>query len=104
MKTEWDPMIFVGKMGDIMDVAFQLARSGNKARCLRFIAEYYACTPHAAENIGFMAGYYDHETAKMIYENFGVSHPVFGTSQPTPEEAFNAGVTLGKEARRRGDQ
>lgn len=29
-------------------------------------------------NLGYMAGYYDHATAKKVDELFGAGHPVFG--------------------------
>ncbi len=46
-------------------------------------------------NLGYMAGYYDHETAVKIEKLFGALHPIFGSAtyhkDITPEQAFNAG-------------
>ena len=47
-------------------------------------------------NIGYMAGYYDRETATKIMEWFDCSHPIFGRTFPTPAEAFNMGKKLGE--------
>lgn len=49
-------------------------------------------------NIGYFAGYYDYATRQRIEALYGAPHPVFGSSQPTAEEAFNAGVRLAKES------
>lgn len=48
----------------------------------------------AMENIGYYTGYCDNETAKRVMRLFKTSHPVFGTSTPTPEEAFEAGKNM----------
>lgn len=51
------------------------------------------------ENLGYIAGYYDHETAQKVYHLFGAVHPIFGTAtyhqDVTPESAFRAGQTIG---------
>lgn len=46
-------------------------------------------------NLGYWTGYYDSETAERVFRLFKCGHPVFGTSQPTAEEAFKAGVERG---------
>lgn len=48
----------------------------------RFMAEYRAENEHAGENIGYIAGYCDAETARRIWDWFGCAHPVFGTTVP----------------------
>ena len=50
-------------------------------------------------NLGYMAGYYDHETAQKINRLFGAVHPVFGSAHyhKTLEEAFEAGIRHGKK-------
>lgn len=53
-------------------------------------------------NLGYMLGYYDQETRERWYRVLdSVSHPVFGHtfgrgSDPTPKEAFEAGVAAGE--------
>jgi hypothetical protein len=50
----------------------------------------------ARKNVGYLSGYYDRATQERIFELFSTEHPIFGTKQPTPEEAFAAGMTIGK--------
>ena len=47
-------------------------------------------------NLGYMAGYYNHEVFKNITEWLETSHPIFGRNYPTPEEAFKKGKTTSK--------
>ncbi len=42
-------------------------------------------------NLGYFAGYYDREVMSRVNRLFKCSHPVFGTTSPTNEEAFEAG-------------
>lgn len=56
----------------------------------------------ARHNLGYILGYFGDETQKLWYGALpDVSHPIFGPSfgrggNPTPEEAFNAGVEFAK--------
>lgn len=45
-------------------------------------------------NIGYYAGYHDRETIARVQKLYGFGHPIFGTSEPTPEEALQAGKDL----------
>lgn len=45
-------------------------------------------------NIGYFAGYYDDETNKRVQELFDTVHPIFGSMNPTPQEAFDTGRKL----------
>jgi hypothetical protein len=50
-------------------------------------------------NLGYFAGYYDHETRLRVERLFACEHPVFGDARkgpPTEAEAFTAGVLLAK--------
>ena len=55
-------------------------------------------------NLGYWAGYYDNETRERVERLFKCAHPLFGAiaekGPPTPEEAFQLGVELGKKSRR----
>lgn len=46
-------------------------------------------------NLGYMAGYYDHETARKVQRLFGAVHPIFGSADyhqtVSPEQAFKMG-------------
>jgi len=49
------------------------------------------------QNLGYFAGYYDHETRLRVEKLFSCKHPVFGSAKdgkPTPEEAFEFGRKL----------
>lgn len=47
-------------------------------------------------NLGYFAGYYDDKVRDHILEMYGSAHPIFGTSHPTTEEAFEAGKKMGE--------
>ena len=43
------------------------------------------------QNLGYFAGYYNSETMQKVNHLFKTTHPVFGDTTPTPEEAFELG-------------
>lgn len=53
-------------------------------------------------NLGYYAGYYDHDTRARVERLFRCQHPYFGKiaekGPPTPLEAFEAGVQLARKA------
>jgi hypothetical protein len=55
----------------------------------------------ALDNLGYYAGYYDNETRERVERLFKCQHPVFGSiaenGAPTAEEAFAAGMRLGRQ-------
>lgn len=42
-------------------------------------------------NLGYFSGYCDRETAERVFLLFDCSHPIFGRTRPTDEEALKAG-------------
>jgi len=50
----------------------------------------------AKVNLGYFAGYYNNDVQKRVEQLFGAIHPIFGSSVPTPKEAFEKGKKLGK--------
>lgn len=52
-------------------------------------------------NLGYYAGYYDHETRARVEQLFKCAHPVFGSiaqnGPPTPQDAFDAGVRMAEK-------
>ena len=51
-------------------------------------------------NLGYFAGYYDHDTRLRVEKLFECTHPIFGAAaygEPTLEEAFNLGLERGKK-------
>lgn len=99
-------------MGEIFDEALHLIELGDPLLAAEFIDDYgtylESINPEmdgrnvARQNLGYMAGYYDQETAQKVYEFFTCAHPIFGTEFPTPEEAFEKGKEWG-EAIKRGE-
>jgi hypothetical protein len=60
----------------------------------------------AASNIGYLMGYYGPDERQRVYglfAEFDVSHPIFGRSEPTPDEAFAAGKAWAAGAGKRAD-
>ncbi len=53
-------------------------------------------------NLGYFAGYYDNETMSRINRLFRTTHPIFGDTSPTAEEAFEMGVEMGRKAKADG--
>jgi len=45
-------------------------------------------------NLGYYAGYYDSETMARVNRLFKTTHPIFGDTNPTPAEAFEAGKKM----------
>lgn len=81
---------------DIIDTALSL----EKKKQAEFVAKFFKQWPNARSNIGYISGYYSSETAARILEIFDTSHPIFGTTRPSPEEAFEAGKKLGESIRK----
>lgn len=54
-------------------------------------------------NLGYMAGYYDQETATKVLELFGAAHPILGTDYfgKDPMIAFAAGGKRAEQANER---
>jgi len=52
------------------------------------------------KNLGYYAGYYGHETRSRVERLFRCEHPVFGPIEkngpPTSEQAFEAGLKIGR--------
>lgn len=53
------------------------------------------------ENIGYVTGYLSHQQADNVLEIFQTTHPVFGRTHPTPEEAFRMGLEWGERSRKK---
>lgn len=72
-----------------------------KKEMQEFMKEYRACCAFADRNIGYWTGYLDQKKADRIRDWAGVTHPIFGRKHPTAEEAFAAGLKMGKASLRR---
>lgn len=90
----------IGKLGDFV---VEVAKAGDRERAKRFMDAYTAAElvvtdgdeaearSIAAQNVGYVAGYYGQEDMQAVWDVFDVSHPVFGRTSPTPEVAVEAG-------------
>ena len=87
-------------IGDLCTFGIEKCDTPDEAQ--EFMRLYRTENTHADENIGYLSGYYGPETMRRIQEWFGVSHPIFGTSVPSPEEAFAAGQQAAISSRERG--
>ena len=67
---------------------------------LRYEKEYEMRPGKATEvilcNLGYMAGYYSEEVSKKVLNLFGAAHPIFGTTRPSTEEAFQLEKQVGQ--------
>ncbi len=81
--------------GDLMKKGIEKCDTPEEAQ--EFMRLFKAENPYAEENIGYISGYYDTEEKQRIQEWFCVEHPIFGRTNPTPEQAFEAGVQLALE-------
>jgi len=88
----------LSKMPEIIEAALQITEESERQALL---AEVRKCGPHAIENFGYFAGYYDKEEAKKILTFFGTTHPVFGKDWPdvpvSSERAFEMGQEWAKK-------
>jgi len=82
--------------GDIIEA---MDSCKTKEQAQEFMAMMRKCGDHADENIGYMTGYFSSDRAKQMREWFGVKHPIFGDTDPTPEEAFKKGAEMGRKAK-----
>lgn len=89
-------MIWKGKsIADNKDFMDAFVKVSTKEEAQEFLALVLAENPHARENIGYMAGYFDNETKQRVYALFGVEHPIFGKLDPTFSQAMASGVAHG---------
>ena len=103
-KREPEPFKWKDRSFTLMDEIIEaaLALKGEEQR--EFVKAYCALGMHARTNVGYFSGYYPFEKRLEICKVFETTHPFFGLSQPTPEEAFEMGKKFGAEAKAKEDQ
>lgn len=73
------PHVWNGKhvitIRDLFDTALEAAKAGKAAE---YLADYRAVNEHADANLGYVIGYADDDTRRLMYEAFDLNHPVFG--------------------------
>jgi hypothetical protein len=91
--------------GDLFEVALSIAEVGDKPMGIAFIGAYARMLQNVnpgvkseieamtivKENLGYLCGYYDEATRKLIFDFYETVHPFFGYDTPTPEEALEKG-------------
>jgi len=75
--------------GDLL-AAVRACTSKEEAR--EFMSALRAEDQYADPNVGYLLGYLDREERAKLEDWCSVSHPIFGCAQPTPKEAFRAGL------------
>lgn len=53
----------------------------------------------AKSNLGYYAGYYDSQVMARVQKLFNCVHPVFGSVEPTAEQAFEMGKKMGERVK-----
>lgn len=64
--------------GDMIDAVEAIAKRNDRKDAREFMKRYRAESVHADVNVGYLAGYLDEETRELVYEVFGLRHPLFG--------------------------
>jgi len=65
------------------DLASAVVSCKTREEAQEFMAVYRAIDGENADgNVGYLAGYYDRETAQKIWDWFGTEHPIFGATYP----------------------
>lgn len=97
----------VHTIGELMEAVFSVENEEDAREFYFGYLEYLRKLPKlqggaeriARGNIGWCFGEgMAPEKIKMWSEACGASHPVFGTGTPSPKEAFEAGVKVGKKS------
>jgi hypothetical protein len=83
------------KTTDIID--FGLTLTGKEQK--EFVNAVEKEGEFALQNIGYFSGYYSKEKSKEICQVFRTEHPVFGKTDPSPEQAFAMGEKMGTAIR-----
>lgn len=82
----------LNSFGEFMDAMSEIYDENDQEAANEFMGLYRAECEYADSNIGYLTGYMDADTMRGMQKLFCVAHPIFGTTVPSPEEAFNAGA------------
>lgn len=100
METEEKPFIWKGKtiktIGELTDALDKLTE--DEAPAFRKVAADIGEV--CLSNIGYCIGYFgSREKQDTLYKWLNVTHPIFGETVPTQEEAFAIGLAMGAASR-----
>ena len=110
----WRKKLKFGKgttLGDLYKDAMEITDQEEADRYLEALIEFgmlYGQTREEAmsiqkQNLGYFAGYYDNETMVRVNRLFKTTHPVFGDTTPTAEEAFEMGRKEGERIKKEAE-
>lgn len=96
-----DLLATYGDISDAMSRIHALADIEERQRTAEaFMAAYREASPHADANVGYLCGYYGHDTMVEMLRLFRTAHPIFGgpalADKVTGEGAIDAGKALGE--------
>ena len=98
-------MIWRGKkletMGDT-NIAIQSCKTKQEAKEFYDLYRSEVGDKIARHNIGYSFGYMNRDEGDRLMDLFGIPHPLFGRSHPTPIEAFNMGKRISQLADQHG--
>ncbi len=77
---------------NVTDLMPAIESCKTREEAAEFMEKYREGTKEADANVGYLSGFYASEDMKRIWDWFGVSHPIFGTTVPTVEEARKHGI------------
>lgn len=86
-----------------MEITDQAEADAYFDSCVRHTMSFGLSEEEAAsierQNLGYFAGYYDHETRERVERLFRCAHPVFGAIAQNGPPTFIAGVCEGTKRR-----
>lgn len=105
--SEWTRESTIRELyGPAMEIADEAEATAYFERLVAHHMEHFGQSRDEAEtiqraNLGYYAGYYDHETRQRVERVFCCAHPIFGkagTEPVKPEDAILEGFTRACEA------
>lgn len=103
--TDMDSEITIrDKYAPAMEITDQAEADAYFERCVRHCMTFEKTREEAEKieraNLGYYAGYYDHETRARVERLFHCAHPILGSLEqyraPTSEEALEIGKRIGE--------
>ena len=92
MKWNGKDLKTTGDLVDAMSAIMAIEDAADQAD--EFMTLYRVDSEHADVNIERLTGYFSRDRANLARNLFRVKHPIFGTTNPTLEDAFQAGKDL----------
>jgi len=98
-----------GKYSPAMEIRSKAEANAYFEKCVRHTMSFGKSRDEAElierDNLGYYAGYYDHDTRIRVETLFQCQHPIFGRAsdgEPSAEDAFQMGMKLGEMSKKKG--